>query len=77
MALPEPIVEGLPDAVCHQPGWDYRFIDGSWRVGMAGNLDTRHDARITIHRHYDDPHDDSEQVAKWIADKYNAARKGR
>jgi hypothetical protein len=29
--------------------WDAQLIEGRWRVGMKGNLDTPHDAILSIH----------------------------
>ena len=46
-------------------GYEAKFIDGQWRVGMAGNLDCIHDAEITVHKHISDEW--SETLAKRIA----------
>ena len=29
-------------------GWEAAHVDGAWRIGMQGNLDTRHDAVLTV-----------------------------
>ncbi len=53
-----------------EPYNEAREIDGRWRVGMRGNLDTPNDAVVTINGHFDDPW--SERMAQWIADNMPA-----
>ncbi len=60
----------LPDSACHQTGWDYKYIDGKWRVGMKGNLDTVHDAVIVVNSHSSDD-TEARRIAEWIVTKYN------
>jgi hypothetical protein len=62
----------VPDPACHEIGWDARFIDGMWRVGMWGNLDTKHDAVISVNQHTSDG-EEAKRIAFWIRDQYNAA----
>jgi len=62
----------VPDPSSHQTGWEADKIDGLWRVGMRGNLDTVHDAVVTVHQHRADDQE-SRRVAEWIAGVYNAA----
>lgn len=59
-----------PDPLSHKCGWEAKIIDGLWRVGMKGNLDTVHDAVITVHRHTSDGQE-AEDIASWIVEKYN------
>lgn len=61
-----------PDPSSHPWGWEARFIDGELCIGMKGNLDTIHDAVITVHRH---THDwaEAKEIADWIVDQYNKA----
>lgn len=60
----------LPDGPMNATGWDAKEIDGRWCVGMRGNLDTIHDAAITVHRFVEDDQD-AKALAHWIADTYN------
>lgn len=36
-----------PDSRSYE-GWEAGHVDGAWRIGMKGNLDTRHDAVLTV-----------------------------
>lgn len=62
----------LPDPACYETGWEARFIDGAWRIGMKGNLDTKHDAVITVNQHTSDG-EEAKRIAKWVSDQYNRA----
>jgi len=64
-----------PDRVCLATGWQAKKIDGAWRVGMTGNLDTVHDARLTVHRH-EETDEVAREVAEWVARAYNATPPG-
>lgn len=64
----------LPDQASHRWGWQARFIDGKWRVGMRGNLDTVHDAVITVHRHHGNQ--EARQIAEWVAELWNSGSMG-
>ena len=68
-----PLGEALPDPYSHITGWKAAFIDGRWRVGMAGNLDTIHDAVININPGPLASEGEAERVALWIARQYNDA----
>lgn len=66
----------LPDPHSKKTGWQAKKIDGAWRVGMAGNLDTRHDAVITINPGPlgapDGESDDAAyKTATWVVNVYN------
>ncbi len=50
--------------------WEAKAIDGEWRVGLKGNLDTVHDATITVHKHGEG--DIDQRIAEWVADAHNA-----
>lgn len=50
--------------------WQAKMIDGQWRVGLRGNLDTVHDATITVHKHGEG--DIDRHIAEWVADAHNA-----
>ena len=62
----------VPDPASHPFGWEAKFVDHAWRVGMAGNLDTKHDASITVHDHYEDGHT-AKEIAEFVAAQYNKA----
>lgn len=66
-----PDLAKIPDPACHKTGWVARKIDGRWRVGMNGNLDTPHDAVITVHTHGTDK--TAQEIAEWVAEQYNNA----
>lgn len=59
----------LPDPASHHWGWEARKIDGKWRVGMKGNLDTIHDAIIDVWSPFGDA--EAQKTAMWIAYQYN------
>lgn len=60
----------LPDNASHPTGWEPRHIDGAWRVGMRGNLDTRHDATLTVNTHTTEAV--AQEIAEWAAETFNA-----
>jgi hypothetical protein len=64
--------ENIPDEASHETGWEARKIDGKWRVGMRGNLDTPHDAVITVHQHHATD-EEAQRIAEWTAAAYNTA----
>lgn len=64
-------VHDLPDPSSHMTGWDYKFIEGKYRVGMRGNLDTVHDAVISINSHSSD-RAEAKKIAEWIVEQYNS-----
>jgi len=66
----------IPDPMSHRWGWEARFIDDAWRVGMQGNLDTRHDAVITVHDHTRDGHT-AKEIAEFVVAQYNKALEER
>lgn len=68
----EGAVVAVPDPACHLTGWSAKKIDGKWRVGMAGNLDTVHDARLTVHQH-EELDGEAHRIADWIAATYTDA----
>jgi hypothetical protein len=52
--------------------WEAKLLGGAWRIGMAGNLDTVHDAQITVHRQTDS-FEVSENIAHTIVRLLNMA----
>ncbi len=68
-------IKGLPDSSAHKTGWTVQKIDDIWCVGMEGNLQTRHDATLKITGGFLGD-DEAQEVAQWIADRYNEARTG-
>jgi hypothetical protein len=51
--------------------WEARLLNGQWRVGLKGNLDTVHDATITVHKHGEG--DIDQRIAEWVAEVHNAS----
>jgi hypothetical protein len=62
----------LPDPGAHRTGWAARLIGVRWCVGMAGNLDTVHDATLVVEAGFLDE-EQREKLARWLAATYNAA----
>lgn len=65
----------LPDPSSQRWGWEARKIDGKWRVGMKGNLDTIHDATVVVNGFGSDV--EAQKTAMWIAYQYNMCVKDR
>jgi len=63
----------LPDPSSHRGGWVARKINGQWHVGMEGNLDTVHDAVLTLHTGRLGGDEEARITAEWIAETYTAA----
>jgi hypothetical protein len=71
--MPDERIRGLPDREAHRTGWSARKVDGIWAVGMAGNLDTKHDATVIVTGGWLSD-DEAREVAEWIANRFNKER---